>query len=227
MKRVLVTLAILALFPLLAGCGLLGFRNWEWRQKLVLEVETPNGTVTGSSVVRVDVRYEPQIIAHQGGFYKSVKGEAAFLEVRPGAYLFALLSVEAVRAEGTFLPEVKTKKPKDAFAYLEDFTGSALLPRKLYPRLVTFADITDPSTVTRVDPDDLAASFGPGYRLKSVTLEITNEPMTEGEVEKVLPPEFFQRWASIQRDALDQGGIKNPHFKTFASDLNRGDFIRR
>ena len=53
MKRVLVTLAILALFPLLAGCGLLGFRNWEWRQKLVLEVETPNGTVTGSSVVRV------------------------------------------------------------------------------------------------------------------------------------------------------------------------------
>jgi len=52
--------------------------------------------------------------------------------------------------------------------------------------MVTFDDITDPATVRRVDPADLAASFGPGVSLKAVTLEITRAPVTEGRVEAVL-----------------------------------------
>ena len=60
------------------------------------------------------------------------------------------------------------------------------LPPDTYPLLVTFTDIADPKTVKRVDPDDLAATFGPGYRLASVTLEITDEAVTEGRVQSVL-----------------------------------------
>ena len=44
----------------------------------------------------------------------------------------------------------------------------------------------DPASVARVDPTDLAASFGPGYALSSITLAITDEPVTKGRVEAVL-----------------------------------------
>jgi len=60
------------------------------------------------------------------------------------------------------------------------------LPDDHYPLLVTFTDINDPASVQRVDPDDLVAHFGPGVKLKTITLEITDEPVTGGQIEKVL-----------------------------------------
>ena len=54
------------------------------------------------------------------------------------------------------------------------------------PLLVTFADITDPTTVQKVDPENLVATFGPGVSLKRISLEITDEPVTEGRIERVL-----------------------------------------
>lgn len=182
MKRVLVALAFLALIPLLAGCG----ERASWHQKLVLEVETPNVTVSGQSVMRIDVRHEPQIIAHQGGIFKDVIGEAAFVDLGGGRYLFALLGDEANRALYTFEPAEMADGHMDGFIRLADMREARPLPRKLWPRLVTFTDIADPMTVRLVDPENLAASFGPGYRLRSVTLEITDEPVSEGDVEKVL-----------------------------------------
>ena len=61
------------------------------------------------------------------------------------------------------------------------------LDPKDYPLLVTFTDITDPTTVKQVNPTNLAATFGPGVSLKRITLEITDEPVTEGKIEQVLP----------------------------------------
>lgn len=60
------------------------------------------------------------------------------------------------------------------------------VPSTCLPLMVTFADIVDSKTVNRVDPDDLAASFGAGVRLKAVTLTVAEEPVTEGKVEAVL-----------------------------------------
>lgn len=37
-----------------------------------------------------------------------------------------------------------------------------------------------------VDPNDLAANFGPGLRLKGATIEMTADPVTTG-IEKWLP----------------------------------------
>ena len=185
MKRVLVTLAILALIPLLAGCGLFGMNTWSWRQKLVLEVETPHGTVSGGSVVQVKLHRVPRWLPsnNPGAILSDVKGEASFIEIAPGRYLFA---VGGGGARHVFFPEPEISN-QQAYDRLENFSGSAALPRKFWPTFVTFTDITDPKTVRRVDPDDLAATFGLGYRLRSVTLEITDEPVTRGEVEKVLP----------------------------------------
>ena len=69
------------------------------------------------------------------------------------------------------------------------------------PLLVRFRDINDPKTVERVDPNDLAASFGPGVYLKRATVEITRDPVTTGIVKRLswLAP-LRSRGASLDGD---------------------------
>ena len=61
-----------------------------------------------------------------------------------------------------------------------------VVPRNKYPDFMTFDDVSDPTSVKRVDPDNLAATFGPGTNLKRITLTITDEAVTDGPVEKIL-----------------------------------------
>lgn len=46
--------------------------------------------------------------------------------------------------------------------------------------LVTFTNPADPKSVTRVDPNQLTASFGPGYALEAITVEVTKDKVTRG-----------------------------------------------
>lgn len=186
MKRILLLLAFLTL----AGC-----ERYSWRQKLTVTIEAPAGEVSASSVSQVSWR--KQWIRWDGmGWYYDQTGEAVVVEVMPGRYLFALLlgaagpeymgSVAAASIagresrviDGELFDEVRDKRDRAA--------GVIAVPAYQYPMLVTFDDITDPMSVKLVDPADLAASFGPGVRLKSVTLEVTNEAVTEGMVEEKL-----------------------------------------
>ena len=48
-------------------------------------------------------------------------------------------------------------------------------------------DAKDPSTATQLNPDDLAATFGPGIKLEPETLEVSEDHITRGAVRKRLP----------------------------------------
>ncbi|WP_417415418.1 hypothetical protein [Hoeflea sp.] len=100
--------------------------------------------------------------------------------------------------------------------------ASRELSPKQYPLLVTFADINDPASVALVDPDDLAASFGPGYALSSITLAITDEPVTKGRVEAVLG--WLEAYENKQLDGDRYTKLSAPN--RFANSLNRLDFQR-
>ena len=54
-----------------------------------------------------------------------------------------------------------------------------------YPMLVRFRDSKDPTTVELVDPAELAATFGPAVKLKRITVQITDEPVTVGIVKRL------------------------------------------
>ncbi|BAB54831.1 hypothetical protein [Mesorhizobium japonicum] len=183
----IVALAVLAVWFL--GGRLLGFRSWEWHQKLVLEVDTPTGAKTGGSTVVIHASTEPKWIpiSAAGGIQSYVKGESAFVEVSPGKYLFAILDYASGtdRAFSTF-PEVGPNGYHRASA-METFRGTRVVARNKYPDFVTFDDISNPKSIKRVDPDNLSATFGPGVVLKQVTLTITGEAVTDGAIEKVLP----------------------------------------
>jgi hypothetical protein len=73
-----------------------------------------------------------------------------------------------------YLDQLKKQKP------------SANLETKDLPMLVRFRDLNDPASVERVDPADLAASFGAGVKLEGINIEITDQPVTHG-IEAILP----------------------------------------
>jgi hypothetical protein len=169
--------AVLLAAIALAGC-------WEsattWHRKLTLTVSTPTGDVSASVVRLKEMREDPVVhSAHSGE-----RGEALVLEVAPGRYLFALIEENKPQEELLFFPG---EPPLLSTRKLDAIKGKAIdIPLSQYPMLVTFGDITEPKSVRKVDLRDLSASFGSGHRLKSFTVEITNEPVTEGKVEQVL-----------------------------------------
>jgi hypothetical protein len=176
----------------------------EWHQKLTLSIDTPTGPVTASTVQAIRwtglTGFAREAVAAQQGSSGDFKitGEAAVIELAPDRYLFALL-----RGTGGF---VGNPGENLAYALLEQrgeggYVGTpetvalvaALppgeplpLPPEAWPMLVTFTDITDPASVVQVDATNLAATFGPGYALTGVTVEVTEDAVTVGAVEAVL-----------------------------------------
>jgi len=90
---------------------------------------------------------------------------------------------------------------------------------KQYPLLVTFSDVDDPKSLQKLDPDNLAAIFGEGYKLKSITLEITDEPVTKGRVEQVLG-----WWNSL---TVPIGSSEKRKFGDPLYGLGKWDFVRK
>ena len=148
-----------------------------------------DGTIkTGSSVVEVEWFLYGRLlkllpISNEGG--TKLKGEAAFVDLGEGRYLFALLKDVEKLAAMTFIEPGK-RYWKVAGPVIADSSFKGAVNPQDYPMLVTFKDISDPASVQKVYPNNLAASFGRGVKLKRIMLEITNEPVTNGEVEKVL-----------------------------------------
>jgi hypothetical protein len=177
----------------------------------------------------------------------SVTGEAVAVEVLPGRWLFALLkgpelhqgfqagdpgsNLTSMIAVPKNVPysTVEAMKLVRAFPNGEKITLSRKaferpgeLPTSTLPLLVTFGDIADPTSVSKVDPRDLEASFGPGVSLTAITVEKTDQALTEGRVEGMLP------WLAPRPEQLlgPPTGEDEAAAPLYAR-LTMGDFIRR
>ncbi|MEO8531046.1 MAG: hypothetical protein ABI459_07470 [Deltaproteobacteria bacterium] len=180
MRRLILVIAALTCLLSLSGCG----KVVSWKQKLTLIIETPAGEVTGHSVVAISARYFRETIGNEVEY--DVTGEAVVVEVLPGKYLFALLGEPSEAYYWAARERFPSKKRGDWLFEIPQQTEPVNLFPDHIPMLVTFDDINDPASVKLVDPLDLAASFGPGVSLKTVTVQVTDEPVTEGKVEEVL-----------------------------------------
>jgi hypothetical protein len=192
----------------LPGCDGITNPGAEVRYRLKVEVETPDGIKSGSSVLEVDARrtgeWSRQMTSRTGGY--GSRGEAVAVDLPGGRTLFALLRGEDERISPfhwlAFANGLKLGDFDDPQTLLEqaaNYLAESPLPPtyetgcvpsqncedRAYPMLVTFKDIKDPTSVERVDPDKLEASFGAGYKLKAITVQVTDAPVTKG-VEKRL-----------------------------------------
>lgn len=202
--RFLPVLAVAMLAVALAGCH----DCHEWNQKMTVVVETPRGERSGSSVVGIEAFFNWWPMGGNEVRYRHV-GEATVVEASPGRYLFALLNgTQAERFYWAARDRFKGMERRRWLGQIPRQTEPVALTGRTAPILVAFTNINDPASVRRIDPDNLAAAFGPGYALKAITLEITKEPVTAGVVERVLrwlpgagyliPPEQQPRYVKDQ-----------------------------
>jgi hypothetical protein len=218
-----------------------------YRYRLTVEVDTPEGLKTGSSVI--------EVATSKGGDYAipspralsyKVHGEAVTVDLGKRGLMFALLRSERLNdwaAAGLELvapPTPDSVETDDEYGYRRAralaLVGPQLLPRNedakgnpsfersapptAYPMLVRFGDITNPRTVAKVDPDALGKSFGKGVTLRKITVERTEDAVTSG-IEKRLA------WLPSQSGSLVKYPSMTPIGEIPSEQMvNEGDFQR-
>lgn len=200
-----------------------GSKNYSWRYKMIVSVETPEGIVTGSAVRQMGNDTAGSFIPEVGN-PADVRGEAVVVDLGKRGVLFALISHQSDLEFYNAFPVPgkpfnnggSTPEGIQYYASLPAGTKGTLNPEYPpgYPKLVTFKDINDPISVTETQvwerksdglfvlkQDRMEELFGQGVRLKDITLEITDESMTWGQVDKYLPSsvlkDFQAWWASL------------------------------
>ena len=231
MQAVWLALGALAL----ASCALAEDKAPDYRYRLTVEVETPEGLKTGSSVIAVE-----QSIGRTamdgfvgGSVFLRIRGEAVAVDLPDGRTLYALLrsggDVEwAARVIPFLSPDAEDDNSLDDFLLLEGkkelprtFPAVAWIPeRSAYPMMVTFGDEADPVSVAEVYPDDLAASFGDEVRLKRIIVELTDDPVTTGIKERL---EWLSDYPEPRLDP-DYRGSTDPNL---SQRLWHGDFRKQ
>jgi hypothetical protein len=193
MKRLALFFALLIVA--VAGLWTWAYPSATWRYRLTLEVETPEGLKTGSSVIEVQVKDGPSFNP-EGARPVFVRGEAVAVDLGSRGVLFALMSSERWSNFDCPVYVVFETFPwpggpggglsKSGRAFYQALRGKAELPvdRKppddRLPKLVRFRDVNDQMTVEKVNPSNLEASFGSGVKLVKVMIEMTKDNLTTG-----------------------------------------------
>ena len=187
----------------------------RWHTKQTLTIETPQGEVT-SSVVRGKVMWKDRLFNTSPS---RETGEAMAIEVSPGRYLFAVIEEMKPNEVKLFFPY--NARLRDSAPKLRSVKNKPLdIPPDQYPLMVTFGDLKDPKSVQEVDPSNLTATFGPGYKIKSYTVEITDEPVSLGETRKLLP------WLGRYPEPPLCQPESDRDFSFCAAEIHHGNFIR-
>ena len=188
----------------LAWC--VAYPSGTWRYKMTVEVETPEGIKTGTAIREVTFQLVPQLTPEMNPT-TNLRGEAVVVDLGKRGVLFALLHGHTIGADhAKFLPfyifpfKGSTRKEEGLRYYSNLKAGPKVIEPQFYPILVRFRDMNDPKTVENlldmeeclghhgageplcVQKDRFEESFGEGVKVKAITIEMTDEPITTGIV---------------------------------------------
>jgi hypothetical protein len=177
----------------LGGCGR---SQRSLRYRITVEIDTPSGLKTGSSVL------ENEVDSRNGLAF----GEAPMVDLGNGRFVFALIR-EMYSMAFTILKHYKDLQPpldkSDGLLYSAAYAAMpfATIKREDYPMLVTFDDINDPKTVREISSSSV----------RRITFQVVDPdtPLTTGIEERL-------RWLSahdnvdLNGDAIG-GGSKDPN----------------
>jgi hypothetical protein len=161
------------------------------RFRLTIEVQTPDGLRSGSSVIETSAwesgNWGP---TEARGIRRDFKGRAVFVDLGGGRNLVALLAFgpqgtdqsKLFRLVGAALAPGRSIDWKDEYR----LNGTGALSREYTPTLITFADLANPRTAALVDPADFGKTFGSRFTFRQALLTTTSESASEG-IGKILP----------------------------------------
>ena len=225
----------MAILLLLAGC--VSEDAATLRYRLTLEIETPFGVRSGSSVVESTITKGPGF-GDASGISYHLHGEATAVELPNGRVLFGLLRSNsnsdtagyhaslvqdaACQASGLKpLPDPSLCAGgswREFRSWAKKVGLSTTLMPKDFPLLVTLGNNRDAVSVSAVPPGNLKAAFGLGYRLRAIAVTVTDEPLTN-RLESHLP------W----RGSITEGMLNGDRYEDFrkhslAAHLSYFDF---
>jgi hypothetical protein len=125
----------------------LGYPSYSYAFRLIVDVDTPQGIKSGSSVIELTSRQ--QVAIGPRGSVTQVKGDAVFVDLGDGRNLIATLGFGPNGNEDrleylAFEAFKRAGRPMD-IATLAKARGSAPLTDDLIPMLVTFTECSDPA----------------------------------------------------------------------------------
>lgn len=230
-RRDLVALGIAAMSIALPGCVR---KRAQLRYRVTLEVDGPSGLLLGSSVLENrDAGGSHGLLQQIDHGSSRVDGEAPFVDLGSGKLLVAVLedsdnqrtlslAARKMLAYRDGMPAPSPGPELDWFEAYKEASGrkpSAPLHRVDYPMLVSFRDAGDPTTVFEVDPDDLSATFGAGFSLRRISIAVTDDPVTFGDLDRRLP------WLPAQKGSLVKSYSLRARGDTPSAELlNEGSF---
>lgn len=223
---------------LLSGCNgsTAPARPHVVRYKLKATVSTPAGEHSGSSVIEIAMSRTSRKF--------DVHGEAVAVDLPDGQTLFVLLrsaneadwAVWALNAVPTPERHLPIKGREERIAQIDRWVEYLNADRGVHPiwttkpphnvpglsvpYMVRFRDIAAPKSVEEVDPNDLAKSFGSGFALQKLTLQVVDDQFTRG-IDKRFP------WWTTYRDHHFDGTstVTEDMTKTnIAAHLSSGSF---
>lgn len=220
-RRLIAALAITSCGPWATGCS-----EWfpaRYRYRVTVEVETPSGLRSGSSVMQASLS-ENSIEINGSAYRFRFKGQAVTVDLLGGQMLFALLDEDFpgwVREAFLDRPNLNDSVSDYARLGSHELRGRAVeVPREKYPKFAHFQDINNPRTAQQVDPDDLGSAFGFKGRIRRIFVTLTDAQVTTG-IEKRLP------WLRHQQGALlpQYRGVPIGDMP-FAGQITEGSFWR-
>jgi hypothetical protein len=205
----------------------MAYPSGSWRYRMTVSVETPEGIKTGSAVREVHAYTYPQLLSTTMGHVYVRKGEAVVVDLGKRGVLFALIGEDygwrIVYNSFPFPGSSPAETTGTTVRYYRSLkTGNVTLTPEQYPMFVRFEDLNDPRTVKNiyetgwclendsngtcikegfhVKADRFEEMFGMGVRLKEVTIEMTDDPVTR-DVQKYLPwlPNYYNQKFDGQR----------------------------
>jgi hypothetical protein len=187
----------------LAGCEEPTPRIYQ-HYRFTVCVKTPEGDVTASHVVEAETGWSEGAFASMQSPGIGYMGDALYVDLGRRGLLFFLIgdpvtgpnswrpsAVLASPAYDLQIPEKSDKHTENSLRRAKlvelskDHTARSV-PTDRLPFAVRFRDINDPKSVEKVDPTDLAASFGKGVALKWASVAFTDDAVTRG-IEKLFP----------------------------------------
>jgi hypothetical protein len=176
---------VLALLGVAFVLYLYGQSTYTQRFRLTIDVQTPDGTKSGSSVIETSAWESGEWGPPEArGIRRSFKGRAVFVDLGNGKNVVALLAFgpEGRDQSKLFGMASAALAPSGSVDWKDEYKlkGAGVLPREYTPTLITFADLADPKTARLVDPANIEEAFGRGYAFKAALLETTSESASGG-----------------------------------------------
>jgi hypothetical protein len=172
------------------------------RYRLTVDVETPEGLVSGSSVIDVVKNGPVPLLGRLSTSGTNVDGEAVAIDLPNGKTIYALLFggtsgqdfggeivTNAIWKAEASPPLPRRYSPPEwpeGFKVANRLRPTFILPPELYPLIVYFDDDRDPRSVRRLDPENSDEVLGAGGRIRSIRISVTDAPVTR-VIERRLP----------------------------------------